>query len=96
LAISPVVTGHGELPDWLARRVDETVSELLASRRAELPTSRFTAGFELTSPRPGRWQLHYNCDDPSQASGGGTLPTDDLTAYLRHEVIMTIIGVIEG
>ena len=87
----PVVTGHGDLPGWLADLVEEAVSELMATHRAEMTTARFTTRFELQR-RPWRnWDFHYACDGPTQATGGTRLRGKDLPRQL-HEVRGAVSG----
>jgi hypothetical protein len=90
----PGTTGLGDLPDWLAHRIDETVSTLRATHHAELRTSRFTVSFELGSLYQGSWRLHFRSDNPSQGGGYTTIPDDGLAAHLRNMIITTIVDLI--
>lgn len=92
----PVVTGHGGLPGWLADLVEEAVCELMATHRAEMITTRFTARFELQR-RPWRnWDFHYACDGPTQATGGTRLRGTDLPRGLHAEIVMAVTDQVEG
>lgn len=93
----PVVTGWGEVPSWLTDLVEGAVSGLLAARRSELVTPRFTARFELARRGPWRrWTLSYRCDGLTQTSGGTSLDGADLAGQLRRTVTSILIDQVEG
>lgn len=92
----PVVAGVGELPDWLARRVDGTVADLLKDHRAEFNTSRFAIRFELTPTGPAEWRLDHQADGLRHSGGQTWLSSSDLTVAARQTVIAAIVNIVEG
>lgn len=97
----PVVTGVGDVPAWLERRVDEAVAGLLAVGEAAVSTALFRVRFDLSATATGGARLSYHSGSEDSGgrwnarSGDGLLAGGDLAVDLRRSIIRTIVDLIE-